>query len=635
MSDYINNDGLPDFNLPKFPKKFEKIKENQPRKNKEKTISIKYKYKYINEYLFNFSNKDKNAHLKELVNNIIDYRKKFLNREKNDDKIEKRLASNYLLFHNLEKNLIEISYISNKEKRDEKIEILYEWYKDVINTNIMLKTINARYDNILEEKNYEINENHKNNKEDDNIKNKEDNKENNSIEIMNNNLSISFKEKELYQSSSPINIKNNLSWNFMTRVNLKKELSKNNNIPRNNSEIFSKTKFPSIKEKYFHIEKDLLDSKLKMLRYRKNIDDINKGVSKFGTTLAKLKEDINNKYEIKELIRMYVNEHSNKINKSKLLKKYLNKKIEIKNTNKNNYRTFRSKNNINWNKTTEKNKKRESIKNIKLNIHNVIRKKQKRIFYGIKHTKIFFNKIKNINEITKKINDKIDNIKTFNIKMKVCGNDIKMSNLLSKSYADKSLIMLETSNQLISNNLSFNENNLNDMTYNIKEEEIYKNDLKREEKKMNKKFNLSLFNEFYSKKIKLYNERNKKSLRIKPLNLFEEKRLHLFKNYIDNKSDFLTVRKNMEILNKYDYKQMEEKNSNTFFNHSCRYDNIDEDDIKEIYVDKKINNKNKNKLKERTFLSEALFEPKYNKNIFSLYYFPKPENNLLSNEYII
>ena len=35
----------------------------------------------------------------------------------------------------------------------------------------------------------------KNNKEDDNIKNKEDNKENNSIEVMNNNLSISFKEK--------------------------------------------------------------------------------------------------------------------------------------------------------------------------------------------------------------------------------------------------------------------------------------------------------------------------------------------------------------------------------------------------------------------------------------------------------
>ena len=91
----------------------------------------------------------------------------------------------------------------------------------------------------------------------------------------------------------------------------------------------------------------------------------------------------------------------------------------------------------------------------------------------------------------------------------------------------------------------------------------------------------------------------------------------------------------MEILNKYDYKQMKEKNSKTFFNNSCRYDNIDEDDIKEFYVDKKINNKNKNKLKERTFLSEALFEPKYNKNIFSLYYFPKPENNLLSNEYII
>ena len=41
----------------------------------------------------------------------------------------------------------------------------------------------------------------------------------------------------------------------------------------------------------------MLESKLKMLRDRNNIEDINKGVSKFGTTLAKLKEDINNKYE--------------------------------------------------------------------------------------------------------------------------------------------------------------------------------------------------------------------------------------------------------------------------------------------------------------------------------------------------
>ena len=631
MNDFIDIDGLPSFNFQKLPKNFRNIKINQPRKSTEETFSIEYKDKYINEYLLNFSKKEKNSHLNELVNNIIDFRKKCLNMDKKDNKIRKIIASNYLLFHNLEKNLIEFSYISKKENRDEKIENLYEWYKDIINKNKTLKAINARYDNnLFEEKNSDINEINKDNKEDD-LKNKENNKENISTEIINKKLSESFNQKEsnLNQSSSSIKLKKNLSWNFMTKISLKKEYTKFNNFPIINSEIFKpsykKNQFPKIKNRFFRIEKDIMENKLKMLREKGSIEGIIKVINKFGITRAKFKENLNTKYETKELIKMYINEHNNDfdINNSKLLKKYLNKKINIKNINKNNFRTFTSKNNINWNKTTDKNKETEDISNLKLNIGNIF-PKQQRIFYGINHTKIFIDKIKNINEFTRKINDNVNNIKTFNIKMKICGNDIKISNLLSKSTEYKNSIIKEGSNHIISNHVSFEED--------IKNQNM-PNDTN-EIKKKHINYSLSLFSEINSKKIKLYRERNKRTnlLGNKPLNLNEEKKLYLFNNYIHNKNNFLSVRKNMEILNKYDYKQIESKNSNYFSNHSIRYDNIHEDDITDNYIDKEINKKNENKLQKRIFLSKALFEPKCTTNFFSLYYFPRPESNLLKSK---
>ena len=59
---------------------------------------------------------------------------------------------------------------------------------------------------------------------------------------------------------------------------------------------------------------------------------------------------------------------------------------------------------------------------------------------------------------------------------------------------------------------------------------------------------------------------------------------------------------------------------------------IHEDNIKYNYIDKEINKKNENKLQKRIFLSKALFEPKCTTNFFSLYYFPRPESNLLKSK---
>ena len=718
--------GIPNFNFQRLPKNFMNMNANQPRKSKQETFVSKYKDKYINESLLDFSKSEKNSLLEELVNNIIDFRKKCVHKKENDNKIMDTIISNYLLFHTVEKNLIEISYLSQREHRDNKIEILYKWYKNILNKNNILKRMksksyksnNEKYDFSEEKKeneNEEINnikednkENIENNEEDNTnikkeekeeelIQKKEQEKDIIPAKVIKNKLSESFSRKERLRLASAkeqksdliINSKSNPSWNFMTRLHIKKTCANNNSLPRTNSEIFTssfitpkpckKIFFPVIKDKHFKIEEDIMNSKLRQIQEKRNWEDVNIHLNKFGMIRAKFKENVNNKYEMKELIKMYVNENKNEteINNSKLLKKYLKKKIKIKNV----YNKSLSSNSTNFNKTLDKNKETSLIKNININKGTNI--KNERVFYGINHIKIILDKIKNINQDNKKIIDnENNNIQTFDIKMKICGNIIKMSNLLSKSTGDKSFTIKETSNEIISSDLLFKEKmiNKNKSFEVIKKEDIYKTDLnnslesnnleeeeeekeqeeeenkkeekkedeynfdenyyynleQEEEKKKHVNYNLSLFHLNNYKKIPINRKKNRnanvfKKFRFKPLNLNEKKKLDIYNNFIHNKSDFLSIRKNMEIINKFDYKQINDKNSNIFFHHSCRYDNIDEDDkIKDNNIEEEeTNKKNENKLQKRFCLSKALFEPKSNNNFNSMYYFPRPGSKLL------
>ena len=730
MNDFMGIEmGLPNFNFQKLPKNFINMNNaNQIRKGSQDSFSMKYKDKFINESLLNFSKSEKNNLLEELVNNIINFRKKCINKDENINKIRNSIISNYLFFHNIEKNLIEISYLSQKEHRDEKIKILYKWYKNILNRNSMLKriksksfiSVNEKYDLtdlINDDENKNNNEEMKSNKED--TKNnkeiinkyiekeiikeekneeqpilKKENKENILAKFLlkeknNKKSESSSREHRLFLSSAKnqfsdilINSKSNLSWNFMTRLHIKKNCANKHNIPRTNSEIISSSfirtlqlnkdiSFPIIEDKHFKIEEDIMNSKLRLLSEKRNLEDVNINLNKFGMSRAKFKENINNKYEIKELIKMYVNENKNEndINNSRLLKKYLNKKIDSNKTNNTNLISIKN----NFNKIPNKKKETLLKKNINKRKGNNNSKKR-RIFYGINHIKIFLNKIKNINKDNKKINDnEINNIKTFNIRMKICGNDIKMCNLISKSSGDKSTLIKETSNQLISNDFLFKEKIKNhNLSYDlIKKEDIYKSDLnyssengnlsESEEEKLDNKneqkeseyfdedfynklleeeekkkhYNLSLFHINNFKKIPLNKKKNiysniLRKFRFKSNDLSEKKKLGIINLFIKNKSDFLSIRKNMEILNKFDYKQINDKNSNIFFHHCYRFDNIDEDDkIKSSDIQEQIHKKGDNKLQKRFCLSKALFEPKSNNSFCSIYYLPRPGSKLL------
>ena len=178
MNDFMGMEmGIPNFNFQRLPKNFMNMNANQPRKSKQEIFLSKYKDKYINESLLDFSKSEKNSLLEELVNNIIDFRKKCVHKKENDNKIMDTIISNYLLFHTVEKNLIEISYLSQREHRDNKIEILYKWYKNILNKNNILKRMKSKSYKSINEK-YDFSEEKKENENEEINNIKEDNKEN-------------------------------------------------------------------------------------------------------------------------------------------------------------------------------------------------------------------------------------------------------------------------------------------------------------------------------------------------------------------------------------------------------------------------------------------------------------------------
>ena len=86
--------------------------------------------KYISQLLFSFNITEQNPDLDIMISELANYRKQLhQNKEKNKGKAEGPSSKNSL-FHFLEKNLLEISYISNREKRQERIKKLYEWFKN-------------------------------------------------------------------------------------------------------------------------------------------------------------------------------------------------------------------------------------------------------------------------------------------------------------------------------------------------------------------------------------------------------------------------------------------------------------------------------------------------------------------------
>lgn len=335
-------------------------------KNLENIPKSRNKNQYINESLLAFNKMAKNDMLDDLVTNIIEFKKMCYDPGQNKSFSLSNISSNYLLYHQLEKNLIEISYLSDAETRNKKIKILYKWYRKLLERNNSLKNITSK-SYIESYEKYDI----KNNKNANKIFNK---KNNNNTNINNNTKKIKkIKDNEensntisiAIQSSSMITQKtdristnDNSNWDFMTYFYSNKNHTNSSTIPKNSSAIFSYyTKkeesqknviLPALKQeikysysynrpcsdyKSIEIENKIIDQKLKLVSEKRSLENIKNKINDFGIMRAKLKENINNKYEMKNLIKMYVNKQNiegggnGKI--SPMLKKYMIKNIKI------------------------------------------------------------------------------------------------------------------------------------------------------------------------------------------------------------------------------------------------------------------------------------------------------------------
>ena len=105
--------------------------------------------KYVSHLILNFSEKENSKKFDELISDLEIF-KRFYSHNYEKIKMESRynessLYNTKLLIYNiLEKNMIEISCLSNKEIRTEKINSLYNWFKNKIKTNEDLRKINEK-----------------------------------------------------------------------------------------------------------------------------------------------------------------------------------------------------------------------------------------------------------------------------------------------------------------------------------------------------------------------------------------------------------------------------------------------------------------------------------------------------------
>ena len=392
----------------------EEIHENElesyesEKETKRKSLS-QNRHKYVAQLLLNFSLTEGNKRLDEMILDLEHFRRHYRqNLEKIQIETKKNLSSLYttklMIFNALEKNMIEISCLNNKEIRTNRINSLYLWYKERTKINEDLRKINMKsykeLDEITDEEmktwaeNRQEEEGKEEEKEDtekDNIKidKKLDSHRNDEIidkkiidEYKRKILSKSLEEKmNRKQTSEPMesndeffNIKDNAeltktlmslknqefsgggsystfySYKYGTNTaslakfrstenefNTFRDTAKggdheNNFFPSYNKEsklyfppLSKETKFsysyyrPQYNYENMIYEKQILDRKMKSQAEKRNQEEIKSQIEKMGKIRAKYKEEVNNKYEMKNVIHMYVKSHDFS---SPLLKKY-------------------------------------------------------------------------------------------------------------------------------------------------------------------------------------------------------------------------------------------------------------------------------------------------------------------------
>ena len=381
--------------------------ENQKKRNRPR---------YVNQIVLNFSEKEKNKRFDELISDLEIFKQFY---RQNLEKIKLESKRNYsslyntklLIYNVLEKNMVEISCLSNKDVRINRINNLYNWYKEKMKINEDLRRINQKsYKDVNEVIDEDLNDLENQKEQNDNNKligkdfeidphrNEEiiDKKIVNDYQrkVLSKNLEERFhkiQNNENDETNNEINIKDDgelaktllslknqefsgggtystfYSYKFGTnatsfgkfrqtdndfpnfRETAKGGRQENSFFPSYNKTtktyyppIVSETKFsysynrPEYNFENMTLENKIIKSKMKILAEKRSQEEIKSQIELMGKTRAKYIEQVNNKYEIRNVVDMYskLNDFS-----SPLLQKYKLRESksmsDIKDNNKN------------------------------------------------------------------------------------------------------------------------------------------------------------------------------------------------------------------------------------------------------------------------------------------------------------
>lgn len=381
--------------------------ENQKKRNRPR---------YVNQIVLNFSEKEKNKRFDELISDLEIFKQFYRqNLEKIKLESERNYSSLYntklLIYNVLEKNMVEISCLSNKDVRINRINNLYNWYKEKMKINEDLRRINQKsYKDVNEVIDEDLNDLENQKEQNDNNKligkdfeidphrNEEiiDKKIVNDYQrkVLSKNLEERFhkiQNNENDETNNEINIKDDgelaktllslknqefsgggtystfYSYKFGTnatsfgkfrqtdndfpnfRETAKGGSQENSFFPSYNKAtktyyppIVSETKFsysynrPEYNFENMTLENKIIKSKMKILAEKRAQEEIKSQIELMGKTRAKYIEQVNNKYEIRNVVDMYskLNDFS-----SPLLQKYKLRESksmsDIKDNNKN------------------------------------------------------------------------------------------------------------------------------------------------------------------------------------------------------------------------------------------------------------------------------------------------------------
>ena len=348
------------------------------------------KSKYISKMLYEFNINENNEFLAIMISDLAEYRM-YVQKSKINNKSDFDVpSSTESLFYYLEKNLVEISYIKDKERRHQKIKELYYWFQNKKKCDEDIRTITMKTykEKGVVDKQEEL---YLMRNKDDKEKIIEDDSSHRNLELINKKMLNDYERKRLLESSfgnsilpssrsfetlsilgkDPMNqtlsmfsndiksgdittlYSSNNGTNSYTKKKLDNEIKPFIDKPEggllekdyesqifwdNNDFLPSLNKEAKYSYSYFrppyilnevHLENKIIESKQKSLAMKRAQEEIKEKIKEFGIFRAKYKEIINNKYELKNMIKMYVNR--NKFS-SPLLHKYkLKLKDDIKN----------------------------------------------------------------------------------------------------------------------------------------------------------------------------------------------------------------------------------------------------------------------------------------------------------------